>query len=356
MIIALCGAESASNKNTPVLAGVSLRSVCLDILLTLAFLVKKMSCLYPVEIFLLSKFCRDSGLPTVLHDLRKASPKYRDKYFNSIRPCGSCIECRLQKSSYIATRCVHQSKMHTQNSFLTLTYSDEALPVDLSLSTDVIQKFWKKMRKHIYKETGQLIKHYSAGEYGDGTGQRAINPHYHACLFGYDFPDKKYYKKTENGDVLYTSQTLEKIWGYGFCPIGDVSFESAGYVARYTLKKVYGDDADKHYSGRLPEQSWSSNGLGESWFLQWYSDVYPSDQIVIDGRVMMPPPYYDELCKKYLPDLWTTVSNNRAGKINNKKNNLVLERFTENGMMKTRSVSDVVRRAQIRSGSLDKNR
>lgn len=212
------------------------------------------------------------------------------------------------------------------------------------------------MRKHIFKETGQFIKHYSAGEYGDGEGSRPINPHYHACLFGYDFPDKKFYKKTENGDTLYTSAILEKIWGYGFCPIGDVSFESAGYVARYTLKKVYGDAADKHYGGRLPEKSWSSQGLGQEWFLQWYRDVYPSDQVIVNGRVMMPPPYYDRLCEKYFPELWTQVQDQRAGKINLKKNNVMLERFIENGKLKTANVSDVVRRAQIRAGSLDKNR
>lgn len=315
-----------------------------------------MSCLYPVEVFLLAKRFRAQGIPTVLHDLRKASRRDRDLYFNSIRPCGTCIECRLQKSAFIATRCVHTAKMYTQNSFLTLTYDDDHLPSDLSLSTDVIQKFWKKLRKYIFAETGQFIKHYSAGEYGDGDGRRPINPHYHACLFGYDFPDKIFYKTTENGDKLYTSAILEKIWGNGFCPIGDVSFESAGYVARYTLKKIYGDDAPDHYQGRLPEKSWSSNGLGEEWFLQWYSDVYPSDQVIIDGRIMMPPPYYDKLCQKYFPKLWQDVSNARAGKINLKKNNFMLERFVENGMLKTRNVSDVVRRAQIRSGSLDKNR
>lgn len=246
--------------------------------------------------------------------------------------------------------------MHNSNSFLTLTYSDENLPKDLSLSTDVIQKFWKKLRKHIHKETGQFIKHYTAGEYGDGAGTRTINPHYHACLFGYDFPDKKYLKKTENGDILYTSETLEKIWGFGHCPIGDVTFESAAYVARYTLKKVYGDDAEQHYNGRLPERSWTSNGLGQSWLQSYLSDVYPSDEIIIDGRKMMPPPYYDSYLLKHDPELFEKIQNNRAAKINNKKNNMMLERFVENGNLKIATVSDVVRRAQIRAGSLDKNR
>lgn len=325
-----------------------------------------MSCLYPVEIFLLSKFYRGGSLPTVLHDLRKAVPAHRDKYMHSIRPCGTCIECRLQKSSYIATRCVHEARLHNQNSFLTLTFSDENFPLDSSLSTDTIQKFWKKLRKHIFKESGLLIKHYTAGEYGDAKGDRVRvlpdgtivgdNPHYHSCLFGYDFPDKKYLRKTENGDILYTSATLEKIWGNGHCPIGDVSFESAAYVARYTLKKIYGEDSDLYYDGRLPEQSWSSNGLGETWFHQYSSDVYPRDEIIIDGRKMMPPPYYDQLLLKHNPQLFETIQNNRASKINKKINNFMLERSLENGKPITRSVSDTVRRAQLRSGSLDKNR
>lgn len=304
----------------------------------------------------------------MVHEWKKIPAKSKDLYYEGSRPCGSCIECRLKRSAWLATRCVHEASMHEENSFLTLTYSDDHMPDDRSLSTDTIQKFWKKMRKHISKRSGRLIKHYTSGEYGDADGERirysyhlnkmvGDNPHYHACLFGFDFPDKEYYKKTETGDILYTSKILTEKWGLGHAVIGDVSFESAAYVARYTLKKVYGDDGHEHYDGRLPEKSWCSQGLGESWFLKYKTDVYPSDEVILyGGRKLSPPPYYDKLLLKYDPSLYADIENSRAGKINKKINNFSLERFYENGKPVTRTVSDVVRRAQIRVGSLDKNR
>lgn len=277
----------------------------------------------------------------------------RDAYFESVRPCGVCIECKLKRASYIATRCVHESMMHDENSFLTLTFDEQHLPVDLSLNTRTMQLFWKKLRRFVEPK---LVKHYTSGEYGDGTGSRLINPHYHAILFGYDFSDKKYWK-TQNGNRLYISDALNSIWGLGYAVLGDVTFESAAYVARYTLKKVYGDDADQHYQGRLPEKSWSSQGLAKSWFEKYGSDVYPSDEIILrSGRKLVPPPYYDKLLLDYNPKLWEEVQNKRAEKINIQKNNFSLERFFEDGKPVVRTVSDVVRRANLRVGSLDKNR
>nr|QJB20061.1 MAG: replication initiator protein [Microvirus sp.] len=313
-----------------------------------------MSCLYPVDIFLLSKSHRHLDLPTVFHYYKEIPKNMAHLYYESVRPCQSCIECRLRKASYIATRCVHTASMYKQNSFLTLTYSDENLPSDLSISTDTMQKFWKKLRKKI---SPTLIKYYAAGEYGDGDGRRPINPHYHACVFGYDFPDKVLYKTTPRGDRLYTSPILSDLWGLGYAVIGDVTFESAAYVARYTLKKIYGDQAEAHYSGRLPEKSWSSNGLGKDWFEKFYTDVYPSDEILLHGgRKLAPPPYYDALLLKNHPDLHAELLDIRAGRTVVNKNNNSLERFFKNGIPNVRSVSDVVRRAQLRVGSLDKKR
>lgn len=329
-----------------------------------------MSCFYPVKIWVLFPHLRGQALQSVLHQPVFASKAIGDMYVEKTRPCGICIECKLKKSVYTATRCVHESKMHDNNAFLTLTYSDENLPgphhqkmndgtikyfADLSLCTDDLQKFWKKYRKHLGE---QKIKYYASGEYGDGGGDRLINPHYHAIVFGHDFPDKEYYKKNENGDILYTSPTLTKMWGHGHAVLGDVTFESAAYVARYTLKKIYGDDAIEHYNGRMPERSWSSQGLAESWFEKYGSDVYPRDEIILSGgRRLSPPPYYDKLLLKYDPDKYAELLNKRAEyKINNKINNFALDRFYENGNPRVRTVSDSVRRAALRVGSVDKYR
>ena len=158
--------------------------------------------------------------------------------------CGQCVGCRLERSRQWAIRCVHESQMHEQNCFITLTYSDEFLPENGSLQLKHFQDFMKRLRFHV----GGGIRFFHCGEYGEENGR----PHHHAIIFNHDFADKKVWK-TNNGVVLYRSKILEELWPYGFATVGCVSFESAAYVARYITKKVNGDMADSHYLGREPE-------------------------------------------------------------------------------------------------------
>ena len=91
------------------------------------------------------------------------------------------------------------------------------------------------------------IRYYMCGEYGEQLSR----PHYHACLFGFDFPDKVFYSCV-NGNDLFTSDILSERWGHGFCSIGAMTFDTAAYVARYILKKHLGDDSDSHYMRVCP--------------------------------------------------------------------------------------------------------
>lgn len=269
------------------------------------------------------------------------------------RKCSGCMDCRLTRACEIATRCVHESYQHKNNCFLTLTYNDENLPDDLSLSTDTMQKFWKKLRRRI----GSEIKYYAAGEYGEGKGERPINPHYHACVFNYDPPDKKFWKKSPAGDNLYKSKFLDAVWGLGNVITGDLTFESAAYVARYTCKKIYGDAAPAHYGNRLPEQSWSSNGIAKQFALDHIDQIYAYDEVIMRGRPLKPPPYYDKLLLAHDPFLYDEIVFHRQQNINNSKNNVDLARFYDNtGKPITRSVSEVVKLAQLKTGQLDKER
>lgn len=74
----------------------------------------------------------------------------------------------------------------------------------------------------------------------------------------------EYYKKSANYEGnLFTSKELEKIWGKGFVIIGNVTFESAAYVARYVTKKAFGINKEwniKH--NREPEFTLSSRRPG----------------------------------------------------------------------------------------------
>lgn len=57
-------------------------------------------------------------------------------------------------------------------------------------------------------------------------------------LFNHDFDDKVLWS-VRQGVRLYRSSLLEKLWPYGYSTIGDVTFESAAYVARYIVKNQW---------------------------------------------------------------------------------------------------------------------
>lgn len=131
------------------------------------------------------------------------------------------------------------------------------------------------------------------GEYGE----QLQRPHYHLILFNLTFDDKKLFK-INHGYPLYTSDTLAKLWPYGFHTIGDVTFETCAYTARYILKKVNGDMASEHYHGRLAEYTCMSRkpGIAHDWYETWKDDVYPHDYVIIRGGIKCRPPrYYDHL-------------------------------------------------------------
>lgn len=148
-------------------------------------------------------------------------------------PCGQCIGCRLEYARVWALRSWHESQMHEHNCFITLTYDDDHLPDWASLVPDHFTKFLKRLRiRHPFTK----IRFIGCGEYGD----KSDRPHYHAILFGYDFPDKKYHAISKSGELTYTSKELESLWPYGFSLLGSVTFQSCSYVARYVLKKQKG--------------------------------------------------------------------------------------------------------------------
>lgn len=188
-------------------------------------------------------------------------------------------------------RIVHESSLYLDNSFLTVTYSDENLPAHHSLDIDHHKLFMKRLRKYVPAK----IRFYMCGEYGDETHR----PHYHYCMFNWDPADKKYLKTTETGNKLYTSEALDRIWGLGDCYIGDLTFESAAYCGRYCMKKLTGRRKSE-YGSRVPEFSAQSRkpGVGAPWLAKWKTDVFPHDYCVINGKKVRVPKYYDSLIKQ----------------------------------------------------------
>jgi hypothetical protein len=224
-------------------------------------------------------------------------------------PCGQCIGCRLEKSRQWAIRCAHEAQMYENNAFITLTFNDDFCPN--SLDVRHFQLFMKRLRK----KYGSGIRFFHCGEYGE----KHFRPHYHACLFNHDFMDKKPWKIT-NGHTIYRSAELEGLWScpttyasYGYSSTADVTFQSAAYVARYIMKKITGEASDAHYEGKKPEYTTMSNrpGLGKAWLNQYSSDIYPGDFVVINGKKMRPPKYYDIQFEHEYPSDFKSIKSKR---------------------------------------------
>lgn len=211
---------------------------------------------------------------------------------------------------------MHEASLYEHNAYITLTYSDEFVPVDGGLNHKHFQDFMKRLRKRF----GNDIRYYMCGEYGGEFGR----PHFHAILFNIDFGAVSLWKRSSSGANLYRSQALEKLWTFGHSSIGAVTFESCAYVARYIMKKVTGKNASRAYDAvdtetgevysRRPEYNKMSNrsGIGAEWFKKYgLTDVYPHDRVVIDGTPSPPPRYYDKLYKRVNPASFDEIKSKR---------------------------------------------
>lgn len=238
--------------------------------------------------------------------------------------CGQCIGCRLEHSRQWAVRCTHEAHMHPENSFLTLTYSDDNLPPDRGIHVSHWQTFAKRLRKKI----GPL-RFFHCGEYGDDT----FRPHYHALLFGHDFAASRSCVGRSGPHDLYSSTILDDAWGLGHATIGSYSFQSAAYVARYTLKKIKGEYDPEVY--RIPEHLQPVNeqtgeltthrkkpyttmsrrpGIGRSFYDKYKKSIYAYDSVCINGRLMQPPKYYDLLYEVEEPEHMKRIRRKRKQK------------------------------------------
>lgn len=231
-------------------------------------------------------------------------------------PCGQCIGCRLERARQWAMRLMHEKQFHEEACFVTLTYDDAHLPSGGTLVKSDFQKFFKRLRKG----SGRSLRYFHCGEYGEADRR----PHYHAIIFGIGFlEDRRFHTRNGQGQVVYKSATLDKYWAKGFCTLGEVTFDSCGYVARYVLKKVTGDAAARHYEGfdletgevvsLLPEYVTMSlkPAIGAKWYDKWSSDVFPRDECVVRGKSVPPPRYYWRKLEKENPDQHKTLKYRR---------------------------------------------
>lgn len=224
-------------------------------------------------------------------------------------PCGKCVGCRSANAKSWSVRAYQEAQMHKDNCFITLTYADDSdIVLDdplclFSLRYRHFQLFMKKLRKE-YKN--DKIRFIVSGEYGTQSGRA----HWHAILFGFDFPDKKL-ETTSKGYRHFSSSTLSKLWPHGLVDIANVDYGTCQYVAQYVLKKlpdmddpIYLDFKGQklEFTDRCPEIVRMSNrrGIGYQWFEKYGEQSVLNQQILIknnSGKPIKcrPPRYYEAL-------------------------------------------------------------
>ena len=223
----------------------------------------------------------------------------------TLLPCGQCIACKLERSKMWATRIVHEAQMHTENTFLTLTYNEKNLPTDGSLVKQHAVDFMKKYRSYVSYHEGKKIRFFLVGEYGEQFSR----PHYHAIIFGHSFMDSELFMvNRQTGEAYFTSDRLSRLWNMGHTVIGDVTPQSAAYCARYCVKKVTGRKQREGHYVRTDEYGvvttevdpefalMSRNpGIGKSWWEKYGHTDAADDHLVLDGNKVKIPRYYDNL-------------------------------------------------------------
>lgn len=247
-------------------------------------------------------------------NIRKKSvyEKLRINYSQEV-PCGHCLGCRVEQARQWTCRMMHESRMHDDSWFVTLTY--EEVPENGSLNPQHFRRFIKDLRKD--HEAG-TISYYGCGEYGDSTGR----PHYHAVLFGPHFLDRSRHPDPSRFGV-WRSEALERYWKHGFAEIGTMTVASASYVAGYVQKKVRKKDFPSHYERVIPEtgevielvpefaRMSLKPAIGRRWIQQNWPDVYPRDFVVFDGVEAKPPRYYDKWMDDNQPEMMDVVRQKR---------------------------------------------
>lgn len=273
-----------------------------------------MACYHPLDAYK-SKFLNpNTGNHVVVFSL---SPHQdRDAWEHIQVPCGQCVGCRLEYSRQWANRCMLEAQYHDSSYFATFTYDNDHVPrsyyadpatgeaiPSLTLRKRDFQLLMKRIRRRFPDDR---IRFFMSGEYGGET----FRPHYHVILFGLHLDDLVFYKIVREGDCYYSyynSPKLQSCWldsdgkPIGFVVVGEVTWESCAYTARYVMKKMKGEQSGYYEEhGIEPEFVLMSRRPGIA--RQYYDEnpaLFDSDYINIStpkgGKKFRPPRYFQKL-------------------------------------------------------------
>lgn len=242
--------------------------------------------------------------------------------------CGMCIGCKADHAREWSIRCYHESQLHEDACFVTLTYKDECLPPHGTLNPSDLRNWFKRLRKLV---APKRIRYFACGEYGEKKGR----PHYHICLFGFQPALRIPVAKSSKGNLLFASPEFDQTWTMGHANWAHFETAAARYTAHYTADKIKGyklDEIDpesglKPYEvldettgdiwSLVPEFQRSSNkpGLGIKWLEKNWREIFPADTVVMDGREYPVPKAYWNWLRENKPDMAAIVREKRIKEI-----------------------------------------
>lgn len=131
-------------------------------------------------------------------------------------PCGRCGYCYKNNKEDWTFRIENERKYADSVFFVTLTYSDEYVPIQNGTGVEILdkedaQKFLKRLRYYHSLHSKSQIRYFLVGEYG---GQ-FLRPHYHAIIFNANFED------------------IFKAWPLGFVECEPPNKGAIGYTVGY---------------------------------------------------------------------------------------------------------------------------
>ncbi len=209
--------------------------------------------------------------------------------------CGSCPECLKKKASRWALRAFYEAQEHDNNIAVCLTYDSYIRDShgnivgervsDLSCNKRDVQLFIKRVRKKF----GNNVKYIASAEHGKRTNR----PHYHVILFGVTFNDCVPYKRSKRGNLIYKSNTLNKLWKNGICTVDSLHVNSAvaRYCTKYAVKDSRADDTFMLVSQGIGLRGLLRDFNGKSYIVEGHE--YPIPREV----------WYDYIGKKYRFDV-----------------------------------------------------
>lgn len=160
---------------------------------------------------------------------------------NRFVPCQQCMPCRINRKRAWAGKILLEARYSAlQSTFLTLTYNEDHLPDRGSLEPRDLSGFLNRLRARKAIAARNGIRYFAVGEYGDSTWR----PHYHLALFG--IPNE--YERE------FVTAWESEAGAIGHVHTGEITPESASYIAGYTTKKMTSkEDPRLTDMGMLPE-------------------------------------------------------------------------------------------------------